>query len=148
MKTLVVYDSYFGNTKKVAEAIAESFEDCEIFKTDEKISAEGYDSIVIGSPTRAFRATKPIMDFVRENAFDGKKVMAFDTRILIEDTDNKFLQSMIRMFGYGAEKIAKAVVKKGGIMVGAPAGFAVKDSEGPLKDGEIERAVEWSGELR
>jgi hypothetical protein len=35
-------------------------------------------------------------------------------------------------------------VKKGGELVFPPEGFLVKKSEGPLKDGELERAAEWA----
>jgi hypothetical protein len=47
---------------------------------------------------------------------------------------------MVRLFGYAAEPIAKSMVKKGGELVGDPVGFVVLDSEGPLKEGELERS--------
>ena len=40
--------------------------------------------------------------------------------------------------------IADKLEKKGGSLIIPPEGFFVKDSEGPLKDGEIERAVDWA----
>jgi flavodoxin I len=35
------------------------------------------------------------------------------------------------------------LIKKGGSQVLAPAGFFVLNTEGPLKEGELERAAEW-----
>jgi hypothetical protein len=56
---------------------------------------------------------------------------------------NAFLTFMEGIFGYAAEPIAKALVKCGGLQAVPPAGFFVHGSEGPLWDGELERAKEW-----
>jgi len=48
-----------------------------------------------------------------------------------------------KLFGYVAERIADKLVKKGGTLIVPPEWFIVKDSEGPLKAGELEHAVEW-----
>lgn len=50
---------------------------------------------------------------------------------------------MVKLFGYAAEKIARALKKSGGIEVISPEGFYVKEVEGPLLDGELERATNW-----
>jgi len=50
---------------------------------------------------------------------------------------------MVNLFGYAASPIAKRLRKKGGDEVLPPEGFYVKDSEWPLKDGELDRAAEW-----
>jgi len=54
---------------------------------------------------------------------------------------------MIKLFGYAAKPIAGMLKKKGGSLVQQPEGFYVKDSEGPLKDGELERAARWAQSL-
>lgn len=148
MKTLVVFDSYFGNTQKVAEAIGANLEGAAVVKVSELTGEETFDQLVVGSPTRGFRPTKATMDFLRGADLKGKSVMVFDTRILIGDTDNRMLKQMIRWFGYGAEKMAKKAIRSGAEVVGKPEGFAVQDTEGPLKEGELERAVKWSGGFR
>ena len=68
---------------------------------------------------------------------------AFDTRAIVEEIDNKILTFMVSIFGYAAKPITDAMAKKGGTPVLEPEGFFVKDSEGPLKDGELRRAKEW-----
>ncbi len=50
---------------------------------------------------------------------------------------------MEKLFGYVAERIADKLVKKGGTLIVPPEWFIVKDSEGPLKAGELEHVVEW-----
>jgi hypothetical protein len=73
----------------------------------------------------------------------GVQVAAFDTRMIIEEVNNKILTVMVSIFGYAAKPIADGLVKKGGTPSAPPEGFFVKGSEGPLKDGELERAAEW-----
>ena len=77
------------------------------------------------------------LDQIGARALEGVKVAAFDTRMTVK---------LITMFGTAAPKIAKALVEKGGIQVGKPIGVYVKGGEGPLKDGEIERAA-WANGL-
>jgi hypothetical protein len=69
---------------------------------------------------------------------------SFDTRVSIRDIDNRLLNLFVRLFGYAAQPIANKLVKKGGTLVTPPEGFFVKGSEGPLKDGERDRAIEWA----
>jgi hypothetical protein len=51
---------------------------------------------------------------------------------------------MVSVFGYAAKPIADRLVRKGGELVGEPMGFIVLDAEGPLKEGELERAASWA----
>jgi flavodoxin len=49
MKTLVVYSTLTGNTKKVAESIAEIMPECTLLPVqDAPASAEGYDLVAVG----------------------------------------------------------------------------------------------------
>jgi hypothetical protein len=54
---------------------------------------------------------------------------------------------MVKIFGYAAEPMAAKLKKKGGTVKNAPEGFIVGGTEGPLKDGELERAAAWTKEL-
>ena len=151
MKGLVVYDSVFGNTKKVAEEIAASLDYPLISITALTLEQlKGCEHLVVGSPTRAFRPTEPMQNFFNALAPDslkGMKVSTFDTRVDVKKVNNGFLNFMVRLFGYAAEFLAKLLAKKGAVLLGQPAGFFVDESEGPLKEGELERASAWAKTL-
>jgi len=78
------------------------------------------------------------------NVLKGVKVAAFDTRISTADVNSRLLNILVKLFGYAAKPIAYKLEKKGGSLIIPPEGFFVKDSEGPLKDGELERAADWA----
>lgn len=151
MKVLVVYDTVFGNTEKIARAIGDSLsshESVEVRRVTD-IKAEhltGVELLIVGSPTRAFKPTKPIMDFLIRlplRSLSGVAAAAFDTRISTTDINSRLLNGFVKIFGYAAGSIAGKLEKKGGKLITRPEGFYVKDSEGPLKDGELERAADW-----
>lgn len=62
MKALIVYDSVFGNTEKVAMMLVESLQTTavRINQLPEQWS-EDLTWLIIGSPTRAFSPTKAIV---------------------------------------------------------------------------------------
>jgi flavodoxin len=155
MKALVVYDSFFGNTERIARSIADALKsrgDVAALRvadvTPEHLA--GLDLLVVGSPTRAFRPSPDIKTWLvglPANALAGVRVAAFDTRISTEDTNSAVLGFFVKLFGYAAKPMADLLVKKGGRPVAAPEGFYVQGKEGPLKDGEDERAADWAGRL-
>ena len=53
------------------------------------------------------------------------------------------MRFIMKMGGYAARRMAESLKKKGASLVVPPEGFFVKDREGPLKEGELERAAEW-----
>lgn len=151
MKALVVYESFFGNTEKIARAVgmAMGLEESEVV-TAASVSAEqikNLDLLVVGSPTRAFQPCPDTKSFLKDmpaGVLKGIKVAAFDTRVVISDKTPGILKILVKVFGYAAEPISKSLIKKGGTQVQDPAGFFVLESEGPLKEGELERAAEWA----
>lgn len=155
MKALVIFESVYGNTEKVARAIgaglAAAGEVLVVSAAGVKPEQlTGLDLLVVGSPTQAFGpivGTKEFLKALSAHALKGLKVAAFDTRIAVAEVNSKALTFMAGTFGYAAEKIAKGLKARGGAEVVAPAGFFVVDKEGPLKDGELERAAAWAGEI-
>jgi flavodoxin len=151
MKGLVIFDSFFGNTKAIAEAISTALGYPVIQVTVLTVEQlKGVEHLVWGSPTRAFRpseATQAFLKTLPAGSLKGVKASVFDTRMDVKEVNNKFLTFMERIFGYAADPIAKALVQKGAELRGQPQGFFVKGSEGPLHDGEVERAVTWSKSL-
>ncbi len=148
MKSLIVYDSYFGNTEKIAKAIAKELYGSKIKNVkDFKLQdLKDIDLLIVGSPTRAFNFSENIKDFfskLSKTGLEGKKVAAFDTRVDHKEVKSKILGFLMKVFGYASEKIMKELIKKGGMETIKPQGFIVLDKEGPLKDEEIERTKEW-----
>lgn len=156
MKALVLFDSQFGNTEKVAQSIASaqgSEEQVEVRKVDQ-VSQEildGLEILVVGSPTQRFgmtEATSAFLDGISARALTGVKVAAFDTRFSEEYMKTvPVLRYFVRIAKYAAKPIAKALEKKGGNLVVPPEGFYVMETEGPLGEGEIERAADWGKQI-
>jgi flavodoxin I len=148
MKSLVIYETYFGNTEKIAQAVAKTLGAEAIEAVDAKAAQlSGVELLVAASPTRAFRPTEKITKFLKDlpdGALKGVKVTAFDTRMDVQKVNNKLLTFMARHMGYADAVLAKMMVKKGGQLLEPTAGFFVDESEGPLAEGELERAVEWA----
>ena len=155
MKTLVLFESFFGNTEKIARAIGTTLgvSDSDIVRVSEikPGQLDGVELLIVGAPTRAFQAspdTKAFLKSLPANSLAGKKVAAFDTRGDMAGNVPGFIKLMAKLFGYAAEPVNKQLVKKGGIQAQSPAGFIVLESEGPLKDGELERAAEWAKNIK
>ena len=152
MKALVIYDSFFGNTEKVAQAVGTAlggaYEVSVVRVSDASLDLlTGLDLLVLGSPTRGFSAsplTKAFLKAVPAGGLKGVRVAAFDTRMDLKQVNNAFLTFMVKIFGYAAEPLAKGLVSKGGTLAAPAGGFIVTASEGPLKEGELERAAQWA----
>ncbi len=158
MRALVVYDSVYGNTEHVARAIAQAIgagmdSQWETFavKVDDlqpQHIAE-VSLLVVGSPTRMFRPTPAIRSWVKglpAGSLRGVRVAAFDTRLPPEDAP-AFLRFMIKLFGWAAKPIGYGLTKRGGELSAEPEGFYVTGTEGPLQEGELERAEAWAREI-
>ena len=144
MKALIVYDSVYGNTEKIAEAIGGAVAgEVRVLRVSEANPSElaSIDLLIIGSPTQGGRPTPAIQDFlnrVSEPAVKRIKIATFDTRVSTR---------WVGIFGYAAGRIARDLKRKGGTLVASPEGFFVKGREGPLKEGELERAASWAKEI-
>jgi flavodoxin I len=152
MTSLVVFESFFGNTEVVARAVAEALHvggEARALRVSEieKHHLDGVQLLVVGSATRAFRpspGTQAWLKTLPPGKLDGVRVAAFDTRLDPATVDNRLVRWMMSRFGYAAEPIEKALVRAGGKAAGPPAGFVVEDKEGPLREGETDRARAWA----
>lgn len=141
MKTLIIYDSAYNNTEKIALAIGNTISgEVKIVKIDRLNNSDldGLDLLIVGAPTYGGRPTSPVLNFldnVPGTLIKGLKVAAFDTRLSTR---------LVKIFGYAAPKIAGKLKAKGGTLVLPSEGFFVNGTEGPLKDGEMERAITWA----
>jgi flavodoxin len=155
MRALVIYDSVFGNTEKIALSIKEALSsilDVEAYKVN-NVKTEylkDLDYIIVGSPTRAFKPTKETTEFLNEiqkNGLKDTKIVGFYTRMDPKEVGSAILKLFALFFGYAAKPIAEKLIKKGGPQIMPPEGFFVEGREGPLRDGEIEKAKEWAEEI-
>lgn len=159
MQILIVYDSFFGNTEKIAAAIASSLKASLVDRAAVELLQAGQvqppllvgrDLLVVGSPTRGFRPTDDLanlLDRLAPNALQGMRVAAFDTRFKADELDSTVTRFIVKTGGYAAARIAARLKKAGATLVVPPEGFYVTDIEGPLKEGELERAAAWASQL-
>ena len=145
----IVYDSVYGNTRQVAEAMAAALPvsralDMQAART---LVLQDGEPLILGSPTRGFSATPAMTEFIAGLSPDqlvGRKVAVFDTRLAPEAIRLAPLRWIVDTGGYAAQRMAHALGHKGVAAEIAQEGFLVLDTEGPLKDGELERAAAWA----
>ena len=149
MKSLIVYDSLYGNTEKVAEAVGSVFG-----KSGKVLHLDGVnvsdlkdqDLLIVGSPTHGGMPTPALQAFLKKipaNSLKGVRVAAFDTRFAAEE-QGIGLRLLMKIINFAAPRIAKSLTSKGGILVADPEGFIVEEKSGPLKKGELKRAADWA----
>lgn len=139
MKYLIIFDSAFGNTQKIARVIAKTLDANVINVNDvEETDIELADFIMVGSPINGWMPLPSINKFLNSlepNSLANKKITSFDTRV------------KLFIHGDAKEKISKILQKVGGELAIEPKAFYVKGSEGPLYDKEIDSATEWAKEI-
>jgi flavodoxin len=155
MNVLVLYDSLYGNTEKVAEAIAKVFvspHKIKLVKVTHATFADlnNIDLLIVGSPTQGGRATENLQLYLNNIPEDYLKnvfVTSFDTGFLLRD-QNFALRLLLKTIGYAAPKIANILKEKGGQLIAPPEGFVIKGKKGPLAEGELGRAEIWANTLQ
>ncbi len=145
MRLVVAYDSTYGNTRRVAEAIAESWPS---ERPDPPVPLRDLDArrldretlLVVGAPTHGHGVdedTWRAFERIPHERFRERLVAAFDTRF-----------DMGRWItGSAARSLEKALVARGAIPIAPAESFFVAGREGPLEAGELERAREWGRRL-
>ncbi|WP_084965796.1 flavodoxin family protein [Thermoactinospora rubra] len=163
MYALVVYESMFGNTERIAQAIADGLGTSMAVQVTEvgsapRILGEDVGLLVVGGPTHAFGMSRPSTRASAAQQMDGPLVSrgvgvrewlaalhtpsarlasaAFDTRIWKP-----------RLPGSAAKAARRALRRLGVRAVAPPESFYVADTQGPLVDGEVERARRWGEQL-
>jgi flavodoxin len=152
LKSIVIYASRYGNTRKVAEAIAEALHasgEVQLLPADEApaIPLEQVDLIVIGGPTEVHRMT-PLVAQLFANMARGSlrnvAAAAFDTR----------LDAARWLTGSAALGISRKLQRLGARMITPAESFFVAGKADPatgampeLASGELERAGVWATSL-
>jgi len=132
---MIVYDTKFGNTERIARALAEGMErqgvhvDClKVDKVDVGKLGE-YDLLAIGGPTHVLGLSEPMKDFLQKLEkvdLGGKRAFAFDTKL------------KSRFAGSAGKRIEKKLKKLGMGMVKSHVSAIVKGNEGPVEEGAEE----------
>ncbi len=155
MKALIIYDSQFGNTEKIAQSIGDALAagaETTLLRAAAATPAAltGYDLIVVGSPTQRFNATEVMSGLLSSPDLHNVKAAAFDTRFDRAEVEQGVLRLAMKVAGdkaWAATHIADTLTKAGATVVVAPEGFIVEGTEGPLRPGELERAAEWATQI-
>ena len=147
MQTLVVYDSKFGNTEKVAQAIARGIS--QVSKVQVTATPEAThilealtsppELVLIGGPTQNRGPSEGLRALMKAlpATLRGIPAVCFDTRY----------QGPVLLMGSAASAVAKALTKFGAGLAAPPESFFIV-RHGPmerqtLEPGELERAEAW-----
>lgn len=161
-RALIVYESMFGNTHAVADAVAEGLGTAldvtlvEVSHAPHEVT-EDIDLVVIGGPTHAFSMSRPstrqsasdqgadpeaashhgIREWISDVAApEGLLTAAFDTKVLKP-----------RVPGSAAKSAGRKLRHRGFKKLDDPKTFYVTGTKGDLVDGEIDRARQWGTHL-
>jgi len=143
---IFIYDTNFGNTEKIARALARGMEkqgrtvDC--VKADEVDvdTLVEYDFLAIGGPTHAFGISKPMKAFLEKLKslnIKGKKAFAFDTKLKawwLPGSAGKGIEKTLKELGMRIVKPHSSVIVTG--------------NEGPLEEGVEELFEQIGGEIQ
>jgi len=146
MNTLVVYFSKFGNTKLVAEAIGDALSragNLQVTSSEQLEVADfhGVDLVIMGSPTHKMNlpeSVRPLFEQLPKKLLKGKFFAAFDTSYQMSWWLNQFT---------AGKRLAQKLRKLGGKRIVPPEIFIVTGREGPLAEGELERAKDWANSI-
>lgn len=161
MRSVVVYESWFGNTKRLAEEIADVLaaegEVDLLSVADPPPSLEHVDLLVLGAPTHVHGLSSPRSrhEAVQQRGRIGESgrgardwiealPLAGAARVAVFDTRAHKPELLV---GSAARRMARRIRKRGYRLAAEPESFFVTGTPGPLADGELERAKEWASSL-
>jgi flavorubredoxin len=161
MRAIVVYESIWGNTEKVARAVAAELESSmtvELFDTDSAPALlDAYDLVVVGGPTHAFSMSRPATRETAVSTKGAERAPVRGIREWIEAAGSTLRDIAVAVFDTRVEtprmpgsaaKVARRALGAHGFNTTVDAeSFRVHGYEGPLVDGELERATLWAREL-
>ncbi len=152
MKGIVIYDTSYGNTKKIGETIAETLKESgmevDLFYVKDVIKLNGsdYDFLILGSPTKFGTMSFTVKRFlgkVKSEEWMNKPFAAFDT----ENPENVEQSRVKNKEWSAAEKIAEKLKEKKMNQLLPVLKALVIGQRGPLVDGEINRTMDYAREL-
>ena len=145
MNTLIIYDSTFGNTEQLARAMVDRLGEYGIvilFRVPETgvLEIKDADVLIMGGPTQR-HGLSPVMraflERIPRRTLHGLGVAVFDTRYHMSAWKS----------GSAASRIASRLKRAEASLILPPESFFVAEREGPLEEGERERAVQWAEQV-
>jgi len=143
MHTVIIFDSDYGDTREIAEAIATDLRTAgpvDIAKVRTRAAASlppDVDLLIVGSPTHMHHLSTPVRGYLEQlpaKSLAGVEAAAFDTRA----------RGWKLFTGAASGGIARQLQKHGAHLVVRPESFQVVRKEGPLVDGEVLHAHTWA----
>lgn len=171
MRVAVVYESLWGNTRAIAEEIAQGFFEAqgdmtvEVRHVGEEPAAalSDVDLLVVGAPTHMWglssvrsrkmglsgEAKKPQpAEVVPGAAGTGvREWLKGLQKVTAREAATFDTRLNSRLSGGASRTIARRLRRRGYALVDEPTGFYVSDTTGPLKQGQRERARDWAKQL-
>ena len=142
MNALVVYDSQYGNTERIAQVIAEAlraYGQARMVRAGVAplVELHEVDTLILGCPTQGWRPTEAMRTFLANTPAASLRSLAvacFDTRF----------HRPHWLTGSAAAVMVRKLNQAGVTPVAPPESFFVLATEGPLEPGELERAAAWA----
>jgi Flavodoxin domain len=170
MRAVIVYESMFGSTKKVAEAIAEGLADHAEVSVVPVTSADahildGADLVVVGGPTHTHGMSRPSTrkmagKLARKpgtevelvpGAISGPGVREWLASLgsleVVGAAFDTRLQGLPAFTGRASKSIRRLLAQHGARTAASPESFLVKGMTGALAEGELRRARAWGERL-
>jgi menaquinone-dependent protoporphyrinogen IX oxidase len=153
MNAVIIFDTQFGNTEKIARAIAEGLPPTISVRLENaanirKVDTENVELLVVGGPTQRQRITaslQAVLEATPRRSLRGLKAAAFDTRY----------RMAALLTGSAAQRVARLLDKLGAQLLVPPESFFIERDIPPegqkrrheieqLEPGELDRAAEWA----
>jgi flavorubredoxin len=124
---IVIFDTKFGNTEKIAKSIVTGLEragvaaKCVSVSDAQPEALKDYNLIVVGAPTQAFTASKPMKEFIdrleRVGGLTGKKFYAFDTKLpsRFSGSAAKYIESKLEHIGLQSARARSSAIGRGSV---------------------------------
>ena len=145
MKTLIVYDSQFGNTQQIAETLASELgntSEVQLLnvRQEQLTISEEVDLLIVGGPTQMHGVSRPLqeqLDALPPHSLERVPVATFDTKV----------HGPRLLTGAASGGIGKPLMRRGARLAVKPESFLVASKEGPLAEGELARARTWAQQI-
>jgi flavodoxin len=156
MKALILYRTFYGNTKQVAEEIGRRLEAaghkaqaCDL-RRQRVLGLADFDLVLIGAPTRMARAGWRAMYALRRLRRQGlgaKPLVVFDTYGPVPVDPEKLKEDRKWFFPGAAGRLAEKAKRLGLNVYAQVLRCEVKEMKGPLKEDEPEKIAAFIREL-